>query len=485
MIGKHVLEINMSDLAIRGMSSTDNITDGAFSPLTDAVNLIASPGALYAPTLPVDSDPDTRLTGNIIATSPDDDHLSSYSVKIVTDDAKYYRYDGTKITEVALRTDGTNTYNSSLCDMITFGSSGQAVNTFVATAANVVRWYEGGGVFTVNFIGFTNTTYPHSAIVYENNAYYSDKNLLLQQAASNSATTSTVLTLGTDQVIMALGIDPGTGLMLISTTNHLQVSDTQRNINKLLWYDGNSLKVVKSVIVEDMITSFQSVGGTVFVGYGTSLGYINGSGISFLRKLNNVSLNFAQLPYKQRLTTINKTLYVVDGNQVLAYGEVINGRKVFYYAFKNNISPNNVITAIFNAGNGKLGVVFSTSKFYIFDVSSVASTNSMAFYTNQYSFPRPVFLRSAYIEYADAVPNNDNNRNLYLIDDTQTTTILVKQGNDTSTALKNTTGANVYNQDNIIGFREKGKTRTVQFRYNTNGTNIGVIRILLMYEPAE
>lgn len=483
MVGKHILEINMQDLPIRGMSSSNDIADGAFSPSTDAVNLIASPGVLYAPALAVDSDTDTRLTGNIIASSPDDSVYLGYERKMVTTDGKYYRYNGTKIPEAALRTDAVNTYTQGFTDMITFKGE-----TYVTTKEKLVRWQE-GITFNASFYSFGSITggsniYPHPAIVYENNAYYADGCLLLQQTSAGG-TPTTVLTLSSDQIIIALGVDPGSGRMLISTSNSLNSSDTLGAINKLLWYDGNSAKLDKSVIIEDMITGFQPVGGVVYVGYGTSLGYINGSGISFLRKLNNVTLDNSLLPYKHRMTCINKTLYVVDGTQILAYGEVLQGRKIFYYCYKNNINSNKPIS-IFNVGNNKLGISFDTNKFYTFNVVSVATTNTMAFMTNKYNFPRPILIRKIYLDYADAIANNDDNRSLYYATESVAIggVLLRVQGTTTGSGLKNSSGSTVNFMDNVIGFSPT-KIRWLQFRYNTGTTNYGLRRILVEYDVVE
>jgi hypothetical protein len=224
--------------------------------------------------------------------------------------------------------------------------------------------------------------------------------------------------------------------------------------------------------------------GNTFVGYGNNLGYINGSGISFLRKLKNVSLDNAQLPYKHNFAHVGNTLYVLDGLQVLAYGETIAGRKAFYYVFTNNTNSNKP-TMLAEVGSGKLGYAFATTKFYTFDTTSVASSNTISFHTNKYDFERPVYLRSVYVEYADAVVNNDNNRALYYrSEDLQTSYQILRVQNQTSTSLKNESGASVYFTDNIVGFTSN-KVRSVQFRYNADTVNTGLKRIVVYYDPAE
>ncbi len=473
MIGKHQLVIDASEWT-RGMSSGPNVSDGGFSPETDGVNLATSPGAIYASAQAVDSDTDTRLTGNIIASSPDMALVGVDNRLLVADNDTYYRYNGTKIIAAAYTGGTASTLAAGFSDIITY--RGEA---YVSAKERIKRWQNNN---TITDLGsFTTSTVPHPMLVYENNFYAGDANLLLQATAVNTMPT-TILTLDANQIIMALGIDPGTGLMLISTVSTSDTSDTLPTISRLLWYDGNSLKVVKSVIVEDTILGFHTNGGTTFVGYGKNLGYINGSGISFLRKLKNVTNVQAELPYKHHFASIANVLYVLDGLQILAYGEIQAGRKIFYYCFKNNANSNKP-TFLAHGGSGKLIYGYATTKFFSFDTTSVSTTNTMSFFTNAYDFPRPVFLRSVYLEYDDAVPNNDNNRGLAFLNEAQGLGYvpLIIQG---GIALKNASGASVYFLENIIGFT-KSKVRFVQFRYNTDTTNLGLLRIILYYDIAE
>lgn len=485
MIGNKELVIDSSNWS-KGMSTGSDISDGGFSNETTAVNLIANPGVVYAPAVAVDSDTDTRLTGNAIATCPDMNVISSANRLVVTDDGKAYRYNGTKLDAAGIALTAGKTWAAGFTDIITFG--GEA---YVSSKEALTRWQNDNTIDAGASwpFSFTTSNVPHPGIVYENNMYWADKNLLLIQSTIGDAVApTTILTLDSSSVILALGIDPTTGLMLISTTNTLDTSATLPAITRLLWYDGNSPKVAKSVLTEDVILGFHTVSGTTFVGYGKNLGYINGSGVSFLRRLNNVTNVQAELPYKHHFAHISTTLYVLDGLQILAFGEILPGSKKFYYCFKNNTNSNKP-TVIGDGGNSKLVFGFATTKFYSFDTMSVASSNTMSLITNFYEFPRPVFLRSAYVEYSDAVTNNDDNRSLSYdtqqLDVTQSGyQILRVQGTTTGGGLKNSSGSSVFQIENIIGF-PTNKVRWIKFRYNSDTTNFGLARIIIYYDFAE
>ena len=470
MIPKHTIELDAKDF-IRGASTSKHTQEGGFSPETYGINPLAVPGVLHCPPNVVDSDSDSRITTNkgIIASCADDDVYQGYDKKMVSNDGKYYRYNGTKIPEAALRTDSVNTYTQGFTDMISF-----AGETYVTTKEKLVRWDEIGATFnSTTFLTFTNQAYPHPALVYENNAFYGDGNLLLKQTSAGIAPT-TILTLSVDQIIIALGIDPGTGYMLISVTNSLNISDTLPAVNKILWYDGFSSKPVKSAIVDEMVLSFHPVGGTVFVGYGKNLGYLNGSGVSLLRTLDNVTFDNAQLPYKQKITNIGAHLFVQDGNKILCYGEIIPGRKAFFYWARYVVANEGNITALFNAGQNKLGICTDKDNFYTQDISSVATFGGGDIYSNRYNFPRPVFIRSIYIEWANSVANAATPASVFYESEKEALTQLP--------SIQNTTGAATFFSETK---NLDKKVRRFQVNITPQNYNYGIKRVIIGYDIAE
>jgi hypothetical protein len=321
-------------------------------------------------------------------------------------------------------------------------------------------------------------------LVYENNLYYGDKNLLLIQSAVGVAPT-TILTLSADQMIVALGIDPSTGLMLISTKNALDVSGAISTINRILRYDGNSAKVSTTTITEEGVVGFHNVGNYVYVGYGNNIGYFSGAGVQWLRKLNNVTASNTELPYKHHMAHVANTLYVLDGKQVMAFGEITPGKRAWFPVWSNPVNSNKP-TMIAEVGAKKIGLAFATSKFYTLDTSSVATIDSMMFFSNKLNFPRPVYIRTLYVEYATAISNNDANRNLYYMTEAQGTGfVLLQDPSTTVSALKNTSGASVYFIELPCTGMLADKVRSLQFRYNVDTVNSGLRRIIGTYDTAE
>ncbi|OGD95082.1 hypothetical protein A3F02_04130 [Candidatus Curtissbacteria bacterium RIFCSPHIGHO2_12_FULL_38_9b] len=166
-------------------------------------------------------------------------------------------------------------------------------------------------------------------------------------------------------------------------------------------------------------------------------------------------------------------MYVVDKTKVLAYGPVF-GNNVFYYAMTNKVNSS-TIDCIFNAGSGKLGFSMATSKFYTMDTTSVATLNELNFYTNFYSFPRPILIRNIYLEYIDLIASTEN-------------IALTVQWEDRSNpfAPKTELGTltNVRFAD-YIGITDDKKIRSLQITVGNTTENDGLKRIIVYYDYAE
>lgn len=467
MLGSRQLVIDASDF-LRGMSSGGDISDGGFSPDMEAINPIVEPGVIYAPAAAVDSDTDDRLstTVEIIASSPDMANLAADDRLLVgansTDDGTFYRYDGTKIIAAAYATDTTRNYIKGYTDIITY--RGEA---YITNQSTIARW-ENDNTITQAFFTFGTGNVPHPAIVFENNAYYGDNNLLLRQTTTGG-TPAAILTLAVGEIIIALGVDPGSGKMLISTTSSLNVSNSQTSINKLHWYDGYSNKTLKTIYVEDMILGFHSVEGITYCGYGPNLGYVTGSGIKFLRKLLNVTLNNEELPYKHNMSSVRSTLYVVDGNKILAYGPIKQGGpNVFYYCARNKVN-NLVFQSIFHAGDDRIGYSF-VGQFRTVDLASIATLDKLDFYTNWLAFPRPINLRSVYFEFLGAGATG----NLVV-------TYEDRNGNTTSLSA-DPTGQTSVRTFKFIGFVNTDAVQSLRLRLENITENDGLIRAIIYYD---
>src|SRR3990167_392122 len=169
MVGQNQLIIDWRTW-LKGMSSGSEIDDGGFSPEGDGVNLIGKPGVLYAPAAEVDADTDPILTGVIIASAPDHNVTAIDQRLLVADNGTFYKYNGTKLQypNETSGEDSTNTFAKWFTDFINFAGA-----SFITSKEKITKW-SGASTFDHDYTtsAFTNTTYPHPAIVFENNAFY-------------------------------------------------------------------------------------------------------------------------------------------------------------------------------------------------------------------------------------------------------------------------------------------------------------------------
>ena len=474
-----------SDEMLKGVSTSDDTTDGGFSPLTDQVNLGYQIGVAYTPAAPTDSS--TNVTGDMIASC--EDPTGNYTRLFVSreggDDGQFYSMDGTGALTTRGSLDSTHNYIAGRTDFISYQSEAYA------TSSNyIVRWSDIGGANTIltTFFNFTDATAPHPAIVFEDNAFFGDGNTL-KRMTSAGATPATILTLPTGQIITALGVDPGSGKMLIATVGQYNLSNQKNSFARVGFYDGFSNKLIRVVTMDDMVTAFPATEGQLYIQYGKSLGYWNGAGATFLRKLD-LTFENNTLAYKHHFTSIGPTLYVIQGRQILAHGPLLmNGAKVFYPIFYNYTNTNKLTNIVYvgtlaSTTNQSISVAFSTAKLYIQDITSI-SPGTQALYSNKYSFNEyndGVWLRRVQIFWKNTVTNNGDPGSIRFINE---------QGDFVTTIgasgifdLRNVSGAANAFLDIPTGGGRGCLFRELQFEMLVDTYNPGIQRIVLYVDPA-
>jgi len=483
MIGRYPIEIGEKEF-LDGITSSPYSSDGGFSPETNKVSITSSTdkiGLLYqSPTL---SDISTNLSGNIIASASDNGTLTSVLRYFLTDTGNFYSMNLNFL--LTLRQTGSGTFTMGNADLVQFRNE-----LFATSDTDVVR-LTGSTLSAIDNTWWSSTRghgplidgVRHPMIVWENNLWIADDNNLHKWDGTTSS--ANALALSTEQSIVALGIDPSSGKMLISITEGSNASGTIPKINKVLVYDGFSLKPLKAVIVDEMVTAFQQLGGTVFAAYGTNLGYWTGAGVNFLRKLN-ISYDVDELIYKHKITTSDKTLLIAEGEKLLAMEDVIQGQKRFYYMQdRTGLTLNGYLNAVCNLGAGNIAIAYqgtADDNLKYFNKFDTTRIGKLDFYSKRYKMPRPVYVRQVYIEYADGVLDNTTPGTAYLID---------QAGNSYElSSLLNDSGETKY--DMTCNGAKKVKFKNIQLRYvnntdvpETSGIIAGISRFIIYYDIAE
>lgn len=490
MIGRQSITIGarpdgFNDFVL-GLTTSSDTDDGGFSPETTQVNIIAVPGVLNAPGAVTSRS--TNLVDEIIASCEDPTYLGSD--RLFLDDAgNFYTFNGTTLTLQATLSGDKVTLGTT--DLVPFYDSSGGLFFYATTSAgangNIIRWNKSSGLVEDwwtnashrNQSALSSTTPWRPLLVYERMLFVGDKNKL-HRVATDLTVSNGILALNDNEAVSALGIDNGSGKMLIATTSAADYSASRNGESTIYYYDGYSNKAIKACRVNGTVTSFLSVADTVYVFFGNKMGIFTGSGIRFLRQFNFAIGTAADLIYPHRRCVIDNTVYIAENSTVLAYGPLTQGgTNVFYPALAPDTSGAD-FTCLCSVGGNKLGYSYSSAQFYTHDLTSVAAVVSggAIFRSKRYQFSRPVWIRSVDVEYYSPIAaGSENIGSVAIIDD---------QGNTVSQVVSQLSGST----QPIWRSTDYGiKTSYFALRYSnapeTASKAYGVRRFIVYYDPAE
>lgn len=477
MIGKNQIEIKGQDF-IAGISTSPDTTDGGYSPETQNVsiaNVVGCISSTYASSA-------TALSDNIICACDNGGNPTVEKFLLGNNGHLYYQAAGV-YTSYATYTGNTGNLYS---DMVSFMG-----DIYFTTDSNICFSQNSGATSgTVNSTWWTGTKGQtalttgrrHHLFVFNGLMFITDGAWI--HSWDGTSIVYKRFSLNIDQEIIDLGGDIAQGRMLVSYVQNVNYSgQTQiflQNRTALYfvgsWDTSDPLKFVyPAVQVEDVVWTFIYYGGYQYVIYGGNFGYFTGSGIQFLRDLNFDQTIALQVINKHKVAISGNTLYMADLNQILAYGNITKAAKSFWYLFTEvGLSgTNGNILCLFKATPSSLGLGFDDSGFSVktFDLTPTNASTQGTFYSLQYYFPNPVFIRDIDVEYKNSVNGNTTAGLITTIDETN---------NQVSIPIKNTNNsAAVYKikANNAL----VGKVSRLQIKYLFS-TGVPVRRFIIRYD---
>lgn len=397
MIGKQQVVIGAQEL-LAGASTSDYAADAGFGASSYGITPFARKGTIKATKTPTDAS--TNLDSNLIASCEDYQTAGAVNGRILLGaTGKIYAYQngGTSVT-LEITGAATTKYEFGKSDMVSFASHlWISLTTDLAkleTGATTTWAYDEDWWTATKSEAAFQAYDPHPLLVYENLLWVADSNKLHYVDTSLNVTNDALL-LPDDEHIYALGIDSGTGLMMISVEKTVNLGGIINTRHIVYLYDGFSAKARRKIFVDATVFAFYNVGGTVYVGYGNAVGAWNGSGITFLRTLRNVVVTTAtigDMPWKHHFSNIRNILLVVDGADVLGYGEVVPNAKAWFPLVRNPVDTAHLGIAV-ALTEDNIGIGFPTNKWYFASITATAAGTGRL-YTNQILFPRPVYVRN-------------------------------------------------------------------------------------------
>lgn len=489
MVGNKQLQIDGKQFAL-GMATTDYAPDGGIGTSSYNLNPVAVPGTIRATAISTPTG-DGATTALILSSceDPRTGAASGLDRVFVDDDGKLYALtSGAAFNDVATPSSSSG-YSDTITDTASFDSA-----VFITKTTNIVKATVSGASWTLDETWWTGTAGQaslsgtgtrHPLLVYENFLWIADGNKLhnVNEAGTVSAD---ALVLGVNERINALGIDPGSGLMMLGVTTILDSSNAFSSANYIMLFDGYSAYVRRKIPVGGVVTSFTNVGGQVFVGMDNTVNYWNGAGVTFLRRMGADGTGDADMLFKSKVTAFQNTLCVVDGQHILAYGDIMNGQKVWYPLYKNQVDSANLGFIAFS-GNVEgsaspsltsplILVNFNTTVVRLVSPLNTSTAGTGIFYSPYINFERPVFVRRVRI-FTTGITTTAGLGSIGLIDETGTTRT------PTVSTFVVTAGQS---PRRVFDFDYAGlKVHTAQLKVGIDTQAYGFIRAVIYYDVAE
>jgi hypothetical protein len=478
MVGKNAIQITGSQFA-QGLCTSDYLGDGGMGTETQNINPIITQGIIYGTAATSVS----GLSGVAVASCEDYQATSTVNRFVIDTGSGLSYIDNSNIVHSTTPLPVAPT--AAVSDMIPFDDvvGLHAPGLYISTANDITRVTgtlvgppsTGAGTFwtVTKSKNALSSDVPHPLLVYQNQLWIGNGSHLPNMDTSGNANNDASWTLDINEIITALGIDPQTGLMMVSvTTTTLGASGgsaTTPRRNYIYLYDGYSAKPRRKIPVQGSIYSFTPYAGQVMVGIDNSIGIWNGNGVTFLRRLSSVN----NLPYKHRCAVINNIFMVADGTQILAYGDIINGKKAWFPLYKNTENSNS-LNIIFQQSISLVGLSYdsSTVKFInLFDTSLGAGTG--IFYTNNINFERPVVINRVRVV-TTGITTTAGIGGVSIVDENENTYSPTQNKFVVSSGTKY-----------VFDFDMNYKLQTLQPKITLDTQSFGVVKIVIYYTVAE
>ncbi len=443
---------------IKGESLSDWISDRGFSPDSYGLNLTKKRGLLYFAEAGTDRT-QSVLTGNIVCAGYDF-NISGNDAYFLDDEGAFYTYLGTTLTK--RQTVAADTFALGTSDLLQFGlvtyATGQG-RIQALTASNLTG-------LTDSFWSGLDNNYRHPLERVEDKVYVGNKNVV-GTITNVTTTTAAEITLPTDINITSLRKHPDGRTLLAFCGLTTNISHTLGLGGRVYYIDTVLKKWTREVELDVQVEGSRVSGGVIYVTYGQNVGYFDGDGVKFLKRLSTSTTT-----YSHNLVPMEDKLLVRDGLDVLAFGDLGAGR-VWWRIFRNTVNSEN-INNIFYKGSDTLLVGFGNGAGggFLYEINYANVGLSGVLRSNRY-----VFDREAVIRRIEIIHETTNSAGI-----TRFTITNLTPGDIQTTLMDRT-----YVNESVNVTREELDVRVdvLEFILTMQNDDIGFMLIRIYWEPIE
>ncbi len=450
---------------LKGMSISDELSDGGFSPLSKGINLFAKPGLILPGPAPVDQSSAVDV-GGIFAWST---HVANLSPGIgrgvgsdVNNHGKFFLLNDSGGATLAC-SDAAHIYKARITDLIRYGSSNDQFVTsdgdiaklnFDFSAQDFTWWH--------TTLGKTNlkSGVPHRLVQFGAILYITDGNLI--HSWDGSAGAESVLDLPDNYVINDMV--SFNNALYIAASRFDPLGGGEATDCRIFTWDGFSPSFIEEYVVQENIDTLIVFGSALFLTTRTYVGYWTGSTVSPLYLLTSSV-------YKHQVAITMDRLYLLQGGDLLCYGNPsIAHTKFFSFPISN---PNSLI-GITSYRRGKIVYAYASHSGGYSDVNGSDQTGK-TFYSNKVFLGKHASLNKLLIE-SEALASGSDIGVTYL--DSRGTINTMPAGGYTFTSRG---GISFF----TFNFPLLNVTFIVQLQLTFNGNPKGVRRVQFDYDYSE
>lgn len=310
---------------ILGESQSAYIADRGFSPTSYGLNLTKERGALYFKEASTDRG-STTLTGNLVAKGKDSDTANDQY--FVDDEAAFYTLLSATFTK---QFTGVNTYTLGTTDIKNFAGSGSEL-MYVSSQTAIAQCALNFATVTENWWTGLTSSYRHPLEEIEGELFIADGNIIYFW---NGTTSGTAFTLPAGKQVTTMRRHPDGKTLIAFATDKANYSHTAPSEGYAYFCDPSIRDWTREIKLESQVEGTRLVGGVLLCSYGTTIGYFNGDGLSFLKKQATSGTT-----YSQSMDNMDDIFLVRDGPYVLAFGDLGAGK--VWWKMVGNVGLNNL-----------------------------------------------------------------------------------------------------------------------------------------------
>lgn len=376
------ITINYQDFN-KGVSVSDFLPTGGFSPKDKGHNLHATPGVLNSQPAVVDNGSCKDIIAWTNKQGGTDADIVALGIDTSNDDGFIYSFSSTGVP-TQKGTDNGRNYKKGISDIVFF--KGDYYTTSDTDIAKI-----NGALSSIDYTWWTTTKgktaltsgVAHHLLVFEDTLYITNGNKLISFDGTNIVEAALTI----DQYYNITAFEEYQGKVYIAAQPLTGNTNGYHGLSKLYVWDGVDVNNwLASFEVEDYISALYVYNGTLLVFNNYYCGYFNGINIIKLFDISN-------MVFKGNITQFKERLYISTYRDIICY----DGKK-YYYFFYN--SADDAVEGI-HCSKGDNFIISTNGKAYLTYLNNAGGAALWS--SNRYHFSGNVRIRKVVVELATAL----------------------------------------------------------------------------------